>query len=54
MTAMMTRLRDAAARRAAYLQTVREISALPRETAWDLGFFREDAEKIARKHVYGR
>lgn len=54
MTAIMTRLRTAAAKRAAYNRTVREISSLPREVAWDLGIFREDAERIAWKHVYGR
>jgi uncharacterized protein YjiS (DUF1127 family) len=54
MTAFMTRLREAFAKRAAYHQTVREISRLPREISWDLGIFPEDAEKIAWKHVYGR
>jgi uncharacterized protein YjiS (DUF1127 family) len=54
MTSIMTRLRTAAAKRAAYNQTVREIASLPREVAWDLGIFREDAEQIAWKHVYGR
>lgn len=54
MTSIMTRLRTAAAKRAAYNQTVREISGMPREVAWDLGIFREDAEKIAWSHVYGR
>ena len=53
MTSIMIRLRTAAAKRAAYNQTVREISRLPREIAWDIGIFREDAEKIAWKHVYG-
>ena len=54
MVSMITRLRNAAAKRAAYNQTVREISRLPREMAWDIGIFREDAEQIAWKHVYGR
>lgn len=53
MTSIVARLRAAAAKRAAYNQTVRDISRLPREVAWDLGIFREDAEQIARKHVYG-
>jgi uncharacterized protein YjiS (DUF1127 family) len=54
MASFITRLRAAAAKRAAYNQTVREISRLPREVAWDIGIFREDAEQIAWKHVYGR
>lgn len=54
ITDLMTRLRSAAARRAAYTRTVREIATMPREVALDLGIFREDAEKIAWTHVYGR
>jgi uncharacterized protein YjiS (DUF1127 family) len=54
MTSILQSLRSAAAKRAAYNQTVREISSMPREVAWDLGIFREDAEKIAWTHVYGR
>jgi len=53
MTTMIKRLRAAAAKRAAYRQTVRELSGMPLSVAQDLGLFREDAEKIARKHVYG-
>ena len=53
MTSIMTRLRNAAAKRAAYNQTVREISGMPHEVALDLGIFREDAQQIAWKHVYG-
>lgn len=54
MTTFLESLRSAAAKRAAYNRTVREISRLPREVAWDLGIFREDAERIAWSHVYGR
>jgi uncharacterized protein YjiS (DUF1127 family) len=54
MTSIVTQLRHAAAKRAAYNQTVAEISRMPREVAWDLGIFPEDAEKIAYKAVYGR
>jgi uncharacterized protein YjiS (DUF1127 family) len=53
MTSIMTRLRTAVAKRVAYNQTVREIAGMPQEVAFDLGIFREDAEKIAWKHVYG-
>lgn len=54
MTHIITRLRHAARRRAAYHQTMREIAAMPRDVALDLGIFREDAAKIAWKHVYGQ
>ena len=54
MTTIMTRLRSAAAKRAAYNRTVHEISSMPLDVALDLGIFREDAEKIAMKAVYGR
>lgn len=54
MTSIMTRLRRAAAKRAAYHRTAREIANLPLDVALDLGIFREDAEKIAWSHVYGR
>lgn len=54
MTAIMTRLRTVAARRAAYHQTVREISSMPLDVALDLGIFREDASRIAQRAVYGR
>ncbi|NKX44594.1 hypothetical protein [Roseicyclus persicicus] len=54
MTSILSRLRSAAAKRAAYHQTVREISAMPLDVALDLGIFREDAEQIAWRHVYGR
>jgi uncharacterized protein YjiS (DUF1127 family) len=54
ITDLMIRLRAAAAKRAAYARTVREIANMPREVALDLGIFREDAEQIAWKHVYGQ
>lgn len=53
MTSIMTRLRTAAAKRAAYHQTARKIANMPLDVALDLGIFREDAQKIAWKHVYG-
>lgn len=54
MTSLVTRLRSAAAKRAAYNQTVEEISRMPLDVALDLGLFREDAHKIAYEAVYGR
>jgi uncharacterized protein YjiS (DUF1127 family) len=47
MTSIMTRMRTAAAKRAAYNRTVDEISRMPLDVALDLGIFREDAHKIA-------
>ena len=41
-------------KRAAYNRTVREIRGLSTNVALDLGIFKSDAEKIARKAVYGR
>lgn len=54
MTSFMTRLRSAAAKRAAYHRTVSEISRMPLDVALDLGIYREDAERMARKAIYGR
>ncbi len=38
---------------AAYRRTVREIRSMPLDVALDLGIHKGDAEKIARKAVYG-
>jgi hypothetical protein len=51
---MIDRLRSAAAKRAAYNQTVAEISRMPVDVALDLNIFPGDAEKIAYNAVYGR
>jgi hypothetical protein len=48
MTSIMTRLRTAAAKRAAYNRTVDEISRMPLDVALDLGIFREDAHTRSR------
>lgn len=40
-------------KRAEYTRTRDEILAMPQDVAIDLGIFREDAKKIARKAVYG-
>lgn len=54
MTSIITRLRNAAAKRAAYNATVAELSRLPLDVAVeDLNIYPGDAEKIARKAVYG-
>ena len=53
MTGIYGKLKDAAAKRAAYNRTIREIESMSTDAALDIGIFREDAEKIARKAVYG-
>ena len=47
-------IRDRLAKRAAYERTRSEIRAMPLDVALDLGIFREDADKIAHRAVYGR
>ncbi|PYE81237.1 hypothetical protein DFP88_10727 [Pseudoroseicyclus aestuarii] len=49
----LTTIRAAVSRRAAYNRTRRELRAMPRQTAWDLGLMPEDANRIARSAVYG-
>jgi uncharacterized protein YjiS (DUF1127 family) len=54
MTSIIAQIRKAAAKRAAYNRTVAELSAMPVDLAVeDLGFYPGDAQKIARKAVYG-
>ena len=53
MTSIVTRLRNAAAKRAAYNRTVFEISQMPTDVALDLNIYPGDAEKIAYRAVYG-
>jgi uncharacterized protein YjiS (DUF1127 family) len=54
MTTILTYLRDAARKRALYNRTVSEIARLNREVAIeDLGIYPGDAERIARRAVYG-
>ena len=55
MVSVLSNIRTAARKRAAYNRTVNEISTLPVELAVeDLGIFPEDAHKIAMRSVYGR
>ena len=42
-----------ARQRALYRRTVTELRALPTDTALDLDIYHGDAEKIARRAVYG-
>jgi uncharacterized protein YjiS (DUF1127 family) len=55
MASILTTIRTAAAKRAAYHRTVAEISAMPVDRAIeDLGIFPGDARRIAYQSVYGR
>ncbi|MEO0485076.1 MAG: hypothetical protein AAF092_04090 [Pseudomonadota bacterium] len=47
-------LKNQIAKRRAYNTTVAELRALPLNTALDLDIYTGDAEKIARRAVYGR
>jgi uncharacterized protein YjiS (DUF1127 family) len=53
MLTMLQTLKTAAANRALYRRTRDEIANLPREIALDIGIFPEDADRIARRMVYG-
>lgn len=50
---VLTTVRTALRKRAAYAQLKHELANMPRETAIDLGMFREDAAKTAAKVIYG-
>ena len=53
MAHIISSLRDRLNKRAAYIRTVEAIRAMPLDTALDLDIYQGDAEKIARKSVYG-
>lgn len=53
MKTLIARIRAGAAKRAAYRTIRDEIARLPRAIAIDIGIFPEDAERIARKAVWG-
>lgn len=50
---VLNSVRTAIEKRAAYNRIRNEIARMPAETAIDLGIFREDADKIAAKAIYG-
>jgi hypothetical protein len=55
MPSITSKLRTAAAKRAAYYRTISEISSLPADFAMrDLGIYPGDARKIAWETVYGK
>lgn len=50
---LITSLRDAARKRAAYRRTLFELQGVPSSLAEDIGIFPGDARKLAREAVYG-
>ena len=54
MTNILTKLREAAQKRAQYHRTVAEIERMPLEIALDLDIFPGDAHRIAQQAVYGQ
>ena len=53
MHTLIERLKAAARKRALYARTRNEIERLPLTIALDLGIYPGDADKIARKAVWG-
>ena len=53
MTNFIANLKSAAAKRAAYRQTARELRAMPLDVALDLDIDRSNADRMAAKAVYG-
>ncbi|MEM1430523.1 MAG: hypothetical protein AAGG09_13800 [Pseudomonadota bacterium] len=53
MTALMTEVRAMADRHMRYRRTVSELRAMSLDVALDLDIYREDAERIAHRAVYG-
>jgi hypothetical protein len=53
MIGIISTLKTAARKRAAYNRTVAELEALPLDVALDLDIYRGDARKIAHRAVYG-
>lgn len=53
MKTLIAKIRAEAAKQALYRVTRDEIARMPRSIALDLGIFPEDADRIARKAVWG-
>ncbi|MCR8549680.1 hypothetical protein M4578_17765 [Salipiger sp. P9] len=53
MTRLYQSLKARLGRRARYRRTLRELRALPLDTALDLDIYRGDARRIASEAVYG-
>jgi uncharacterized protein YjiS (DUF1127 family) len=50
---LITSLRDAARKRAAYRRTLFELQGISASLAEDIGIFPGDARRLAREAVYG-
>ncbi|MEL6570350.1 MAG: hypothetical protein AAFQ64_01745 [Pseudomonadota bacterium] len=50
---IISNIRNAYQKRAAYNRIKSEIANMPLATAIDLGIFKDDAQKIASKAIYG-
>jgi uncharacterized protein YjiS (DUF1127 family) len=50
---LLSQLRDAARKRAAYHRTLNALRGVPDHLAEDLGIYPGDARSLARKAVYG-
>ena len=53
MEKLVSKIREAARKRAAYRETVRELSRMDIDTALDLDIYHGDIALIARRAVYG-
>ena len=53
MKSFIDALREAARKQALFVRTRNEIAGMPRAAALDLGIYPEDADRIARKAVWG-
>lgn len=53
MTQILSYLQETLKKRAAYNRTVAELRAMPLDVAIDLDLYPPDADKIARRAVYG-
>jgi len=54
MEKLIDQIRDAARKRAAYRETVRELARMDIDTALDLDIYHGDIPRIAKQAVYGR
>ncbi len=50
---LLTTLRDAAQKRAAYRRTLNELRGVPEHLVEDLGIYPGNARRLAREAVYG-
>ena len=50
---LISQIRSAAQKRAAYRRTLFELQGVPAHLAEDLGIYPGDAKRLARKAVYG-